>query len=605
MKQIGNYVVEDIPIGKGGMGQVLRGTTPDGSYPVAIKEILPTFVADVEYRKRIESEINFLKKLNDDNVVKVYDHFELNGNLYIVMELVEGRNIEQLVAEKGPLPWEEAVGYMLKLLPTLEYVHSRGIVHRDIKPGNIMIRPDGNVCLLDFGVAKDVSGNSKGHTGTVFGTVIGTDGYMSPEQAQGMSIDQRADIYALGCVFYFMLTGSHAFDQMGSELEMQIAITEKQFPRLSAKKHGLPPALQTILDNATDKNMTHRYQNCLAFADDLNTFMAGGNPQSNATANQAAQQINGAQQPFNAGQQFSSGAPIQPMVNNQVIKISVGREDCDIVMCVDNLKVSRHHADIECRMINGQEFYVYKDCSSNGTLINGRLLTRNQTMNIPKGENPEILLAGEADCRLDLNEVEYRMQMQRNALQSYQQRVSQSDLRRSEYEAARAAQQGQYGQNFGNPQRSPRQAPSSDSLFGAVKACFSKYATFSGRASRAEYWWFWLFNIIVNTALTLIFFASKMEVAIIYLMFGWMFAALLPSLAVMIRRLHDVGKSSAPFWMQFIPVVGFGFSIYLLVLLLRKGEPFANQYGNPTWSAGGQSTINMSPVQQDPMSSAY
>lgn len=237
MRQIGNYTVEDTPIGSGGMGQVLRGTSPDGRMPVAIKEILPTFVSDVEYRSRIESEINFLKKLDNDNVVRVYDHFELGGNLYIVMELVEGLNIEQYVHKNGPIAWKDAVQYMVKLLRTMQDVHEHNIIHRDIKPGNIMIRPDGDICLLDFGVAKDVSRPGTG--GTVVGTVIGTDGYMSPEQAQGYTVDCRTDVYALGCVLYYMITGSHAFSA-ASELEMENAITNKPFPKIEDKVRGVP-----------------------------------------------------------------------------------------------------------------------------------------------------------------------------------------------------------------------------------------------------------------------------------------------------------------------------------------------------------------------------
>lgn len=562
MRQIGNYTVEDIPIGSGGMGQVLRGTSADGLRPVAIKEILPTFVSDVEYRSRIEGEINFLKKLDNDNVVKVYDHFEMDGNLYIVMELVEGLNVEQYVAQRGPIAWREAVKYMLKLLDTMQYVHEHGIVHRDIKPGNIMIRDNGDICLLDFGVAKDLSKNTSGG-GTVFGTVIGTDGYMSPEQAEGMSIDHRSDIYALGCVLYFMLTGSHAFGGKVSELEMQEAISRGRFPRLADKVKGLPASLQEVLDHAVDKNMMRRFQSCREFAGQLARTLPGGT------------QINTA-------------------VNGDVVSVSVGRENCDICVGPDNYKVSRHHADIRLKKFTGGEFYVYTDCSSNGTLIDGRMLRKGMSYNIPKGENPEILLAGDPACRLDMGEVAVALDRQVSAAREYEKRVSQSDLRRHE----RSGSIGERRDKAVSPG-----VDTSDSLLGAVKACFRKYALFSGRASRAEFWWFYLFNVMVSTAFMLLFFVFDMKPEVLVCLGIYSLASFLPSLAVTVRRLHDVDKGWVQVLLILIPVAGTFFAIYLLVLLARKGDPGVNRYGNPTMLPPGFETVNMRP--RDPLSSMY
>lgn len=386
MKQIGNYIIEDIPIGSGGMGHVYKGVAPDRLTPVAVKEILPNFVADIEYRSRIEREIEFLKKLNNDHVVRIYDHMELNGNLYIIMEYVEGLNVEQHVAQYGAIPWQTAVRYMVQLLMTMQDVHSNGIIHRDIKPGNIMIRPNDQICLLDFGVAKDTSTGSSGK-GTVYGTVIGTDGYMSPEQANGLSIDHRSDIYGLGCVLYYMLTGFHAFGSMVSELKMQLAITSGQFPPLADKIKGLPSKLQEVLDNAVNKNMMKRYQSCREFALDLGSLLPGGTMISS----------------------------IQGV--NQLI-VSIGRENCDICIGLDKMKVSRHHADIALKQFTGGEFYVYTDCSSNGTTIDGHKLQRGMTYNIPKGSNPTILLANDPSCRLDINEVAAEIEKKRKYFQS-------------------------------------------------------------------------------------------------------------------------------------------------------------------------------------------
>jgi len=369
MKQISNYQVEDTPIGSGGMGQVLKGYAPDGT-PVAIKEILPQFVMDMEYRSRIDREIGFLQKLNNDNIVKIYDHFQLGNNLYIVMEMVEGRNIEQFVGQHGAVPVEQAVLYMVKILQTIQYVHEQGIIHRDIKPSNIMIRPNNEICLLDFGIAKDTTSTVGG---TLVGTVIGTDGYMSPEQADGMSIDHRSDIYSLGCVFFFMLTGHHAYNKLGSDVETMLNIVNKPFPRISEYVEGVPQSIQNVMDHATDKNMLKRYQSCREFCSELMKVSGIGT------------RISGNKQ--------------------QGISVSVGRENCDICVGVNNYKVSRHHADIHLRHFTGGTYYVYTDCSSNGTLIDGNMYTKGMSCNIQNGTTPTIYLAADPTSQLNWEEV--------------------------------------------------------------------------------------------------------------------------------------------------------------------------------------------------------
>ena len=232
MKTISIYQVEDNPIGAGGMGRVLKGTDPQGRQ-VAVKEILPEFASDFEIRTRTEREVELLQQFNNDYIVKVYDQFPLGDNFYIVMEFVDGLNVEQYVQKYGAIPWERATRFMVKILEAMQFVHEKNFVHRDMKPSNIMIRNDERICILDFGIAKDM-GSQGG--GTVIGTIIGSDGYMSPEQADGFSIDHRADIYALGCVFYYMLTGHHAYNTLSSDFETRSNIANTPFPKLS--KHS-------------------------------------------------------------------------------------------------------------------------------------------------------------------------------------------------------------------------------------------------------------------------------------------------------------------------------------------------------------------------------
>lgn len=369
MRQIANYTIEDTPIARGGMGQIFRGRDSQGKI-VAIKEILPEFANDWAILSRIEKEVEFLLKVNHPSIVKLYAAFrdDATQNYYIVMELVEGLNVEQYVTKHGAIPEQQAVELMLKILDALQCVHNAHIVHRDIKPSNIMIRPDGNVCLLDFGVAKDMD-NINGST--VVGSIIGTNGYMSPEQADGFSINFRSDIYSLGCVFYYMLTGHHAFNTLASEFETKDAILNNEFPRLSKYKSGLSDVLQKILDKATDKNMMLRYQNCYE-------FMAA----------------------------LSNGTHVSHTgTQNAPIMISIGREMCDIIVNDADRKISRHHADVELKEFTGGKYYVFTDCSANGTVVNRKPL-RKSSISIPANDSaPEIYLAGVVDGHLDWDKV--------------------------------------------------------------------------------------------------------------------------------------------------------------------------------------------------------
>lgn len=375
MKTISIYQVEDAPIGAGGMGRVLRGTDPNGRQ-VAIKEILPEFASDFEIRTRTEREVELLQQLNNDSIVKVYDQFPLGDNFYIVMEFVDGANIEQYVQKYGAIPWERATRFMVKILEAMQFVHEKNFVHRDMKPSNIMIRNDERICILDFGIAKDM--NSLGN-GTVIGTIIGSDGYMSPEQADGFSIDHRADIYALGCVLYYMLTGHHAYNTLASDFETRSNIANTPFPKLSKhSKKNFPAKLQEILDNATDRNMMKRYQSCREFYKDLESLLPNA---------------------------CSSHTVISANKTDNIF-ITVGREGCDLIVDDPHMRVSRNHLDIAYKQFTGGRYYVITDHSSNGTLVNGKKISRNESENIPAdGSIPQIYLAADLNYPVNWEQV--------------------------------------------------------------------------------------------------------------------------------------------------------------------------------------------------------
>ncbi len=491
MKQIGNYRVEDIPIGSGGMGEVLRGVNKDGK-PIALKKILPQFVSDFEYRIRIQAEINFLRQIKHPNVVKVYDQFLLDGNLYIVMELIDGKSLEDYVKEHGPIPWSDAAVMMCNLLDTIQYVHEQKIIHRDIKPGNVMVKPDNSLVLIDFGVAKNMAANQKSG-GTVLGSVIGTDGYMSPEQASGLSIDHRSDVYALGCVFFFMLTGQHAFGNCDSDIETQRSIVTGTFPRLDQYVRGIPSAIQEVLDSAVEKNMMKRYQSCREFREQLL-------------------------------KRLPASTLIKTGLESDDISVTIGREGCDICIGEDNFKVSRHHAVLKRKLFTGGMYYVYTDESSNGTTIDGQHYTRGMSYNIPPGVEPEILLADDPSCRLDVAKAVKMLN-----------------------EIAKTKQ---------SPSARPPRTKSvshPDRFFGSVGNCFIKYFGFKGYAHAGEFWYFALFNMLILGLLGVGSVYLIAHVEMIFAMAAWSLLIIIPTIAVTGRRLREINNG---FFASLLTVIG-------------------------------------------------
>jgi Serine/threonine protein kinase len=368
--KISIYNVKDEPIGRGGMGQVYLGTDPNGN-PVAIKEMLAQYMTDTNLRARFHQEVTILNQLKHQSIVKMYASFEERGNLYLIMEYVEGETIEQYIKRHGAITEIEAIRLLNDILSALGYAHQKGFVHRDIKPSNIMIRPDGNICLLDFGIAKNMNLTNGGLT--VGQLTIGTDGYMSPEQAEGYNIDQRSDIYSLGCVLFYMLTGRHAIQKQTNDYATRMTIIQNDFPKAKDYNPQISDNIQRILNKATHKNMLMRFQSCREFELELNgseTIVSGGTD------------------------------------NNTV---SIGREGCDIVVL--HPKVSRHHADITKELTSEGDLYRFRDRSTNGTIIDGEKVHHNEKNWVNHWRHrlyPSVFLAGEAEVKWETIEEAFR-----------------------------------------------------------------------------------------------------------------------------------------------------------------------------------------------------
>ncbi len=262
-------------IGKGGMGEVYQAKDQRLGRDVAIKVLPEEFAKDTDRVARFQREAKLLASLNHPNILAIFD-FDTEGDItYTVTEFLEGETLrEHLHKIGGPLPWKRVQDIVALVADGLGAAHGKGVVHRDIKPSNIFLCSDGRVKILDFGLAITREAmNSEAETASIEapltreGSVMGTVGYMAPEQARGLSADHRSDIFALGCILYEMLSGKRAFSgETGADVLS--AILTRALPSLSESVAGLPAALSGIVDRCLEKNPQQRFQSArdLAFA---------------------------------------------------------------------------------------------------------------------------------------------------------------------------------------------------------------------------------------------------------------------------------------------------------------------------------------------------
>ncbi len=266
------------PLGSGGMGDVYRARDGRLGRDVAIKVLPPAFAADPDALARFEREMKTLAGLPHPHIVAIYDAGHEGSTAYAVTELLDGETLAELVS-RGPLPIRKAIEYGIQIARALAAAHDRGIVHRDLKPANVIVTHDSHVKVLDFGLARTAAGATDGATtaNTAPGLVMGTVGYMAPEQARGLPVDHRADIFAFGCVVYELIAGRRAFDR-GSAADTLSAILREDPPPLSAQNPAVPPALERVVQRCLEKDPAERFQSArdLAFALDALSSGASG-----------------------------------------------------------------------------------------------------------------------------------------------------------------------------------------------------------------------------------------------------------------------------------------------------------------------------------------
>ena len=267
----GRYEIHEL-IGVGGMAYVYRCTDTIDDREVAVKILKDEFLNNEEFIRRFKNESKAIAMLSHPNIVKVYDVSFGDMIQYIVMEYIDGITLKEYIGQQGVLDWREALHLTTQILKALQHAHNKGVVHRDIKPHNIMLLQDGTIKVTDFGIAR----LTDNHTKTMTEQAIGSVHYIAPEQARGSSTDGKSDIYSVGVMLYEMITGKLPFD---ADSAVSVALMQLQSTPVMPREinPGIPLGLEQITMHAMQKNPSERYQTALDMLGDLERFRLNPN----------------------------------------------------------------------------------------------------------------------------------------------------------------------------------------------------------------------------------------------------------------------------------------------------------------------------------------
>ncbi|MGN0593836.1 MAG: Stk1 family PASTA domain-containing Ser/Thr kinase [Hominimerdicola sp.] len=262
----GRYEITEL-IGVGGMADVYKAIDVMENRTVAVKILKPEFAGNEEFLRRFRNESKAIAVLSHPNIVKIYDVGFTDEIQFIVMEYIDGITLKEFIDQQGVLKWKNALHFITQILRALQHAHDKGIVHRDIKPQNIMLFTDGTIKVMDFGIARFSRIDGK----TLSDKTIGSVHYISPEQARGDMTDERSDIYSVGVMLYEMLTGRKPFD---GENPVAIALKHMQETAVPPREimPSIPEALEEIVLHAMERNPSRRYQSAAEMIKDIDTF---------------------------------------------------------------------------------------------------------------------------------------------------------------------------------------------------------------------------------------------------------------------------------------------------------------------------------------------
>ena len=266
MKLDGRYEITEL-IGTGGMADVFKAHDIEADRDVAVKILKDEFSGNADFLRRFRNESKAIAVLSHPNIVKIYDVGLTDEIKFIVMEFIDGITMKDFIEQQGVLRWKDALFFITQILRALQHAHDKGIVHRDIKPQNIMLLEDGTIKVMDFGIARFSRVDGK----TLSDKTVGSVHYISPEQARGDMTDERSDIYSVGVMLYEMLTGKKPYD---ADTPVAIALKHMQQNAVSPREinSSIPEALEEIVAHAMEKDPARRYQSAADMIRDIDTF---------------------------------------------------------------------------------------------------------------------------------------------------------------------------------------------------------------------------------------------------------------------------------------------------------------------------------------------
>jgi serine/threonine protein kinase len=356
-REIGEYRITGV-IGRGGMATVYLAEDTSSGEEAALKVMSPSFAANESFRARFLREFRHASALDHPNVARVRDAGEDGGFLYFALDYIRGTDLKQVIALEGPLPASRALAILGQVAGALDAAHAQGILHRDVKPGNILIasgedaRPAGRCYLTDFGLSKRSAGDSIALTAP--GEFVGTLQYTAPEEILGKDCDYRVDVYSLGCVLYECLTGEQPFPRE-RETEVLYGHVQDPAPQVTKRRPDLGPAIDDVVARAMAKDPSGRFDSCGELIAAAQAAMPEPPLRLKVTSGDA------------------TGATI-----DVADSFLIGRDVAGQGSFAGDQEISREHARISRRADGG---YVIEDLgSTNGTFVNGNRIAGEQLL---------------------------------------------------------------------------------------------------------------------------------------------------------------------------------------------------------------------------------